>query len=154
MDVFEAIQKRKSIRRYKEKPIPEELIEKILDAGKKAPSAGNIHPEIFVVVKEQEVKEKIASAALNQTFITKSPTVIVVCADVEKSERYYGMRGRNLYCIQDTAAAIENMLLLAAALGIGSCWVGAYDEHKISGILNLPENVRPLAIIPFGYPGR
>jgi len=151
MDIFEAIKKRRSIRRYKNREIPGEILAKILDAGKSAPSAGNVHPEIFFVINEQEIKDKIASAALNQYFISKAPVVVVVCADVEKSELHYGSRGRELYCIQDTAAAIENMLLLATALGIGSCWVGAYDEHKISEILNLPKNVRPLAIIPFGY---
>lgn len=151
MDIFEAIQKRRSIRIYKQKPIPDEIITKILDAGRKAPSAGNIHPEIFIVIREQEIKDKIASAALNQTFISDAPVVIVACADVEKSESRYGMRGRNLYSIQDTAAAVENMLLAAAALGIGTCWVGAFNENKISEILDLPENIRPLAIIPVGY---
>jgi len=153
MDIFEAIKKRRSVRSFKKQQIPDEIIEKILDSGKRAPSAGNVHPEIFILIREQEVKDKIANAALNQHFISDAPVVIVACADVEKSERSYGSRGRNLYCIQDTAAAIENMLLSATALGVGSCWVGAFNESKISEILKLPENVRPLAVIPLGYPG-
>ena len=153
MDIFEAIKKRHSIRSYKRQQIPDEIIEKILDSGRRAPSAGNIHPEIFILIRKQETKDMIANAALDQHFISDAPVVIVACADVEKSERNYGSRGRNLYCIQDTAAAIENMLLSAAALGVGNCWVGAFNESKISEILKLPENVRPLAVIPLGYPG-
>ena len=78
--------------------------------------------------------------------------VIVVCADEKRSSTGYGIRGKLLYCLQDTAAATQNILLTAHSLGLGSCWVGAFDEESARKALNIPEGVRPVAIIPVGYP--
>ena len=152
MDVFEAIRTRRSIRAFTEEEVSEETIEKILDAARWAPSAGNIQPWIFVVVKRMEIKRRLAEAALNQFFIEEAPVVIVVCADQERSGMYYGSRGANLYCIQDTAAAAQNILLAAHALGLGACWVGAFDEEEVRLILRAPKRIRPVAIIPIGHP--
>ena len=91
MDVFEAIRTRRSIRAFTEEEVSEETIEKILDAARWAPSAGNIQPWIFVVVKRMEIKRRLAEAALNQFFIEEAPVVIVVCADQERSGMYYGV---------------------------------------------------------------
>ena len=152
MDVFEAIKTRRSIRTFTEEEVSEEEIEKILDAARWAPSAGNIQPWIFIVVRDPKRKRRLSEAALNQLFIEEAPVVIVVCADQERSGRVYGRRGIDLYCIQDTAAAIQNLLLAAHALGLGACWVGAFNEDAVGHALNIPAGVRPVAIIPIGRP--
>jgi nitroreductase len=152
MDVFEAIKGRRSIRAYKAVDVPEETVEKLIDAARWAPSAGNIQPWEFIVVRNPEIKRRLAEAALGQSFIEEAPVVIVVCADEERSARGYGVRGRTLYCIQDTAAAIQNIHLAAYALGLGTCWVGAFREDEARRILGIPEGIRPVAIIPVGFP--
>lgn len=152
MDVFEAIKGRRSIRAYRDMDVSQEIVEKLIEAARWAPSAGNIQPWEFIIVRNPETKRRLAEAALRQSFIEEAPVVIVVCADEERSARGYGTRGRTLYCIQDTAAAIQNIHLAAYALGLGTCWVGAFREDEARKILNIPEGVRPVAIIPVGYP--
>lgn len=152
LGIFEIIRSRRSIRKFKRDPVPKEDIKKILTAAIWAPSAGNLQPWEFIIVTSDELKRKIAYAALNQMFIAEAPIVIVVCANIPRSSRIYGSRGATLYCIQDTAAAIQNILLAAWALGYGTCWVGAFDENKVKEILYIPENIRPVAIIPLGKP--
>jgi len=152
MNIFEAIKTRRSIRRFKEVEIPEEDLKKILEAAIWAPSAGNLQPWEFIVVKDKKIKERLAEAALGQMWMTTAPVIVVVCANLERSASRYGERGRNLYAIQDTAAAIENMLLAAHALGYGACWVGAFDEEEVRRILNIPHGIRPVALIPMGRP--
>lgn len=152
MEVFEAIKGRRSIRAFKAADVPAETVEKLIDAARWAPSAGNIQPWEFIVVRNREIKRKLAKAALGQSFIEEAPVVIVVCADEERSARGYGVRGRTLYCIQDTAAAIQNIHLAAYALGLGTCWVGAFREDEAREALKIPEGIRPVALIPVGYP--
>jgi len=152
LDVFEAIKTRRSIRAFTEEEVSEEEIRKIREAARWAPSAGNIQPWIFVIVRDPKRKRRLSEAALNQLFIEEAPVVIVVCADQERSGRVYGRRGSDLYCIQDTAAAIQNLLLAAHALGLGACWVGAFNEDAVRHVLNIPDGVRPVAIIPMGRP--
>jgi len=125
---------------------------KIIDAARLAPSAGNIQPWEFVVVRDPEIKRGLSAAALDQTFIEEAPVVIVVCANQLRSARGYGTRGVNLYCLQDTAAATQNMLLAACALGLATCWVGAFNEEEARRVLNIPNGVRPVAIVPVGHP--
>jgi len=152
VDIFEVFKARRSIRSFTKEDVSEEDLMKILEAARWAPSAGNIQPWEFVVIRRPEIKREIARAALNQTFIEEAPVVIVVCADGNRSGWVYGSRGVNLYCIQDTAAAIENMLLAACALGLGACWVGAFNEERVREILRIPRGMRPVAIIPLGHP--
>jgi len=152
LDLFEAIRTRRSIRAFTREEVSEEEIEKILDAARWAPSAGNIQPWIFVVVRNPEIKRRLAQAALNQFFIAEAPLVIVACADQERSRMRYGSRGADLYCIQDTAAAVQNILLASHALGLGACWVGAFNEEEVRRILRIPKAVRPVAIVPIGHP--
>lgn len=151
MDVFEAIKKRRSIRAFTPEDVSKEEIEKILDAARYAPSAGNIQPWEFIVIRDFKIKRKLSMAALDQNFIEEAPVVIVVCANEMRSGRGYGSRGATLYCLQDTAAAIQNMLLTACALDLGTCWVGAFHEEDARKILNIPRGVRPIAIIPVGH---
>jgi nitroreductase len=151
MEVFEAILKRRSIRDFEKKEIPKEKIEKLKEALIWAPSAGNLQARKFYFVFNEEIKKKLAKAALNQNFIAKAPLVIIGCCDLEKIS-WYGERGKNLYTICDVSAAIENLMLVATSEGLGTCWVGAFDESEVSKILNLPKNERPIVIVPVGFP--
>ena len=152
MDVFDAIKGRRSVREFKPDPVDDKDLEKILDAGKSAPSAGNCQPWEFVVVKDGVIKQKLVHAAHGQSFVAEAPVVVVVCANVPRTESRYGRRGAELYCIQDTAAAVQNILLTAYALGYGTCWVGAFDEESAAKAIKTPPDVRPLAMIPIGRP--
>lgn len=152
MDVFEAIKSRRSVRAFTDEPVSREEVMKLIDAARWAPSAGNIQPWEFIVVREPKVKQGLAQAALNQTFIEEAPVVIVVCANQQRSGRGYGSRGVNLYCLQDTAAATQNMLLTACALGLATCWIGAFQEEEARKVLNIPNGLRPVAIVPVGHP--
>ncbi|NWF86489.1 nitroreductase family protein [Candidatus Bathyarchaeota archaeon] len=151
MDVFDAIKKRRSIRAFKSDDISSEIVEKLLEAASWAPSAGNIQPWEFIVIRKPEIKEKLAEAALSQTFIEEAPVVIVVCANENRSSQGYGVRGKTLYCIQDTAAAIQNIHLAACSFGLGTSWIGAFREEEAREILKIPNGVRPVAIIPVGF---
>jgi len=152
METFECIRQRRDIRTFKDTPIAASIIEKILAAAIQAPSADNIQEWEFVVVESTETKEMLADAAFGQDFVAKAPVVIVVCSDTEKIRKAYGERGMNLYTIQGTAAATQNLLLTAWDMGIGGCWVGAFNEGKVAEALFLPSGVRPLAMVPLGIP--
>jgi len=151
MELYQAIKNRRSIRSFKEKKISEDGIEKLIDALRWAPSAGNLESRKFYFIFNNEIKQKLAQAALGQSFIAQAPLVVVGCADNKITQRY-GERGKDLYSICDVSAAIENMLLMAYDQGLGTVWIGAFDEKKVAEILELPENLRPIAIIPVGYP--
>ncbi|MCJ2520089.1 MAG: nitroreductase family protein [Candidatus Thermoplasmatota archaeon] len=152
MDVFEAIRGRRSVRAYRDKEVSEDLVDRIFSAAVMAPSAGNLQAWEFVVVRDQKRKEELAQAALDQGFIASAPLVIAVCANRTRSAQRYGARGADLYCIQDCAVATQNLLLAAYDLRLGTCWVGAFDEAAVSQILQIPNDVRPMALIPLGYP--
>ncbi len=153
MDFWRVISKRQSVRQYLDKEIPQETIEQILSAAIRAPSAGNRQPWYFLVVRNPKLRWQLAQAA-GQDFVAQAPVVIVVCADPERSAQRYGHRGAELYCLQDTAAAIEHILLGAVALGLGACWVGAFHEGEAAQALRLGPDLRPIALIPLGYPAR
>ena len=150
MELSEAIKGRRSIRAYKKQTVSEEVVEKLIDAASWAPSAGNIQPWKFVIARKPAAKKELAQAA-NQAFIEEASVVIVVCANEARSSMGYGVRGKTLYCIQDTAAATQNILLTAHSLGLGTCWIGAFNENEAKKAINAPEEIRPVAIIPVGY---
>jgi nitroreductase len=152
VEVFEAIRGRRSIRAFESREVSDELVERLIEAARWAPSAGNIQPWEFIIVRKPEIKRKLAEAALWQSFIEEAPVVIVVCADEVRSAQGYGMRGKTLYCIQDTAAATQNIHLAAYSMGLGTCWVGAFREDQVEKTLKTPAGIRPVAIIPVGYP--
>ena len=152
MDVLEAIKERRSIRAFTDEKVSEKDVERLIDAARWAPSAGNTQPLELVVVKDKEMKRKLSEAALKQTFIQKAPVVIVVCADLNRSSRGYGSRGKNLYSLQDTAAATENILLAAQELGLATCWVGAFRDKEVAKAVKAPKNMKPVAIVPVGHP--
>lgn len=151
MDVVACIEGRTSTRDFLPDPVDEGLVDEALRLANLAPSAGNLQSRDFVVVRNQHTKKLLAEAALNQEFISEAPVVVVLCANHERIA-HYGERGRSLYCLQDVAAAAENMMLFLHSKGLGSVWVGAFDERRVSAALSLPQHVRPVTIVPIGYP--
>ena len=151
MDIADCIEKRTSIRVFTQDPIDDSLLSEALRLANLAPSAGNLQARDFVIVRDLATKKKLTEAAFRQDFIHKAPAVIVFCANLDRIA-HYGPRGRDLYCLQDVAAAIENFMLYLTSKGLGSVWVGAFDEHKASEALSLPPSVRPVAIVPVGRP--
>lgn len=153
MNVFEAIKTRRSIRVFdSSKKVKDDQIEKLLEAARWAPSAGNLQSRFFVVVKNQKIKTELAEAATFQEFIGEASVVFVICADLERTRQRYGSRGETLYALQDGTIATQNIWLEAVELGLGAVWVGAFDKDKVSQILNLSKNLYPIAILPIGYP--
>lgn len=149
-DPLTPIFERRSCRAFRSEPIPERDLHRLLEAMRMAPSAGNCQPWRFLVVQSKEEREALATAAFGQDFVAEAPIAIVVCTDPARSSARYGSRGRDLYVLQDTAAATENLLIAATALGYGSCWIGAFDESEAARALKLPKELRPVAIIPIG----
>jgi nitroreductase len=143
MDLFEAVEKRRSIRKFKIDPVPVEDLKKILDAGRLAPSGGNLQPWSFVVVKDSETKKTLANAANLQRFIADAGIVLVALGDPRVS--------RSLHR-QDLMIAIEHMVLAATALGYGTCWIGAFNEEEVKKIVKVPENLVVIALLPIGVP--
>ena len=152
MDFLQLAKSRQSVRSFRKDDIPNEIVTKLLEAAQAAPSAGNRQPWLFYVIKNRALIEEIKEKSCKQPFIAEAPLLIVVCADILRSVERYMQRGRELYCIQDTAASIQNILLCAHSEGLGACWCGAFDERELSVILSLEDEMRPLAIIPLGYP--
>ncbi len=153
MDFWQVLEGRYSVRDFNTTVgVSESEIDRILTAAIRAPSAGNRQPWHFYVVRDATVQQALVRAAYNQDFIGQAPVTIVICANAEQSAARYGERGRDLYCLQDTAAAVENILLASVALGLGACWVGAFDEKKTAQALNLPGGHQPVAIVPVGKP--
>jgi nitroreductase len=149
--VDSVIKGRRSVRKYQNKEIDFELIRKILEAARFAPSAGNYQPWEFIVVRDPEMKKSLVEAASNEKWMLEAPVFIVVCINSRLAGAMYSDRGLKLYGTQGVAAAIENILLSAQSLGLATCWVGAFSEIMVARLLECPEYVRPCAIITLGY---
>ena len=152
MEFEELVKVRRSIRAFQPRPVEEEKLRKILIAANLAPSAGNLQAYEIYVVKDREIKRKLAKAALDQDFIAEAPVVLVFCANPLRSAVRYGKRGERLYCVQDATIATTFAMLMATNLGLGNVWVGAFDDDRVSEILKLPRFLKPIAILPIGYP--
>ena len=148
MDVFEAIKKRRSIRGYLDKEIESDKLTQILEAAREAPSANNKQEARYIIVKDKETREKLCEAAKGQVFVKEAPVVIACCA---KTDNHVMTCGQLCYPI-DVAIAIDHMTLAAADLGLGTCWVCAFDAALCRQILNLPDHLEPIALLPLGYP--
>lgn len=144
---------RQSIRKFTDADVMEEDIQKIIEIGLKAPSAGNRQPWRIVVVKEVGTIQKLADASHGQNVVSSCKVLLAIFAVADESGERYGDRGVNLYSIQDTAALTTYLLLGVHFKGYGACWVGAFDEGSVSEILNVPSGFRPVALIPIGNPG-
>ena len=151
-DILDLIQSRRTIKHFLPKYISWDHIAKIIDAARHAPSCGNVQNWKFIVIIEPGLKQSITNACFEQYEIASAGALIVVCAEPEKAERYYGLRGERLYTVQNCAAAVENMLLEAHSLGLGTRWIGAFEEEEVKSLLRIPEEVRPQAIVAVGYP--
>lgn len=151
MDLLDVIKNRRSVRSYKKQNLPYGMLEKLLEAARWAPSAGNVQPWAFVVASTMGIKRNISLAAYGQKALEEASVVIVVCADEKRAEQSYGTRGKTLYCLQDTAAAIQNILLTAQSLGLASCWIGAFKEDEVKKVIMAPKGIRPVALVTVGY---
>jgi len=140
MDLLQVIFRRRSIRRYRGKPIPDDVLRNILEAGRLAPSADNAQPWHFVVVTEQKTKAKLSTGRWNR-FIKNSPVTIVGCGYAD-----------NEWSTVDVTIALENMVIAAEAQGVGSCWIGDFREDEVKELLGIPDNLKVVALVSFGYP--
>lgn len=155
MELRDAIRTRRSIRAFRPDAIPATTIEELVELANLAPSAGNLQGRDFVVVRDGTTRKALDREAGDQDFVSQAPVVIVVCANLARTAPKYGRRGRELYAIQDAAAATENLLLAAHGAGLGACWVGAFDEAAVRDLLRLPADVLgPWRSSPSGSPPR
>lgn len=151
MNLREALEGRRSVRRYADRTVDRELIVTLLKAAETAPSAGNLRAREYYVVTRKEIRSALSAAAFGQKHVAEAPVVIVVCADPDRSGARYGDRGQ-LYSIQDAAAATVCLLLAAFDSGLGGCWTGAFDDAIVEDVLNLPGRLVPTAIVSIGWP--
>ena len=151
-DILELIKSRRNIKYFLPKFVSWENLSRVIDAGRHAPSCGNIQNWKFIVVLEPGQKQQLANATHEQYEIANAGALIVVCGIPETAERYYGLRGERLFTIQNCAAAIQNMLLEAHSLGLGGSWIGAFYEEAVKDICKIPAEIRPQAILAIGYP--
>ena len=150
MSTLDIIKSRRSIRRYKNDPIPEDVFLRVLEAARLAPSGKNFQPWKFIIVKDQALKEKLAEASRGQLFIARAPVVIVACGYPEKSYQHQG-NYMTSWTI-DVTCALDHLMLQAQEEDLGTCWIGAFKEDAVKPILGIPAEVRVLALIPLGYP--
>jgi nitroreductase len=148
MDVYEAIRTRKSVRAWSEQPVEEDRLERVLSAARLAPSARNGQEWRFVVVSDPVLRRRLGVEAAAQEFVAAAPIVLACCAETD---------GRVMRCGQaaypiDVAIAMDHLSLAATAEGLGSCWIGSFDEGKVREILSIPSAVRVVQLMPLGYP--
>ncbi|MGB7544453.1 MAG: nitroreductase family protein [Methanothrix sp.] len=148
MEITEAIRSRRSIRKYQDRPIEEEKLLRVLDTGRMAPSARNLQDWKFIVVRDQDKRKMLSEAANGQPYVEKASAVIVGCATEPENIMPCGQ-----YCYPiNLAIALDHMSLAATAEGLGSCWIGAFQEDKVKEILDIPEKIRVVAMLILGYP--
>ncbi len=150
MKVLDVIQKRRSVRKYKEDPIPEKDLMRVLEAARLAPSGKNFQPWKFIIVKDKALKEKLAQASAGQFFMAEAPIIIVGCGFPDNCYAHMG-RYMKSWSV-DVTIALEHLILQAQEEGLGTCWIGSFEEEEVKAILNIPENVKVLALTPLGYP--
>lgn len=150
MDVFAAINGRYSVRSYQATEVEEEKLKKVLDAGRLAPSANNRQEWKFILVRNAETRQKLAAAACGQSFVAEAPAVIIACAT--ESEHVMTC-GQPAYTV-DVSIALAFMLLEAYELGLGTCWLGAFNEREVKKVVGIPDSVRVVAMTPVGYPAQ
>lgn len=159
--IWKLFDKRVSVRSYLPQDVSDESIEFLLECGVTAPSNGNMQPWEFIIIRDDEVKNRVVECTFtgyfskgsnHQNWILDAPVVLVVCANQKRTKARYGEMGI-LGSIIDTAAAIENILLAASGIGLASCWVGGFNEQKLKQILKIPDQVKPIGLLPIGYPG-
>ena len=151
MEILEAIITRRSIRKYKDIPVEWDKVGTILEAGRWAPSSGNIQNWKFITIEDKEKIKQLAEACAEQLWIATAPFIILVVAEPNPAIRHYGVRGDRLYTVQNCSCAAMNMMLAAHSVGLGTCWIGAFDEERVKAIVELPEQIRPQMLLTVGY---
>ncbi len=150
MDFYDVVRTRLSVRSYKPDPIPEDVLTRILEAGRLAPSAKNYQPWKFIVVKDPAIRQALVPACKGQGSVGQAP--VVICACVIDAQVWKGMGGYWSAEAVDIAIALEHMILAAAAEGLGTCWIGAFLEAEVRKVLAIPDGVKPIALTPLGFP--
>ena len=150
MNIYDAIKNRRSVRAYKSDSIPEDKLNKVLEAARLAPSGKNGQPWRFVVVKDAQIRQSLVPACRGQAYLAQAPVVIALCG--ADAESYQKQGGYMTSMVIDTAIAMEHLILAATAEGLGSCWIGAFSEPDVRKLLNVPENLRIVALTPLGVP--
>lgn len=151
MDFETVVKRRRMCREFLNRDVPQEKIDRILELASRYPSAGHTEPQEFIVVRNRRMKEDLAHAALDQMFVAQAPVVIVVVSDVRRSARRYGERGVRFFSILDGAFVAMLILLAVVEEGLGACFVGSFYDEEVQEVLSLPQEVRPIGIIPIGY---
>lgn len=152
MDIYELIKMRTSVREYKQDPVEDFKLEKILDAARLAPSGKNGQPWTFIVVKDEETRRKLVPACKNQKFMAEAPVVIAACGREELAYQKMGGYWNSLPV--DIGIALEHLMLAAENEGLGTCWIGAFIEEEVREILGVPDEVKIVALTPVGYPSK
>ncbi len=151
-DFFQTVRHRHSVRRYQsEVAIEPEALHGVLEMALAAPSAGDLQAYYVVVVQDKELRKQLADHS-GESFLAEAPVNIVLCADPERSAQYFEERGREVFALQDATIAATYIQLAAVAEGLGSAWVGTFEERGLLSLLDLPEGLRPVAILALGYP--
>jgi len=150
MSVLKVIRERKSVRRYKPDPIPEEVLFRVLEAARLSPSGKNLQPWKFILVRDSSLKQKVAKASNRQDFMAEAPLIVVACGFPD--DCYSRMGNYMKSWPVDVAIAMEHLILQAQEEGLGTCWIGAFEERDVKSILNIPDDVKVLALTPLGFP--
>jgi len=151
MELFETLRERYSVRAYKDKPVPEEALRAILQAANDAPSAGNLQPFEIIVVRDAEKRRILAKTSHEQWFIAEAPLSLVFYTNPDRNQKEYGQVGEDFYAVQDATIAVAYAQLAATALGLGTCWIGAFHEPTVRELTGAPDRWRLIAILPVGY---
>jgi nitroreductase len=152
MEVFDCIVNRRSVRAYEQRNVPDEILLKLIDAGRWAPSAGNIQPLLYLIATSATQIRKIK--AFSPGMIFEPPAIIVICIDLDLATKKGGKLGRELLAIFDAGMAAQNIMLYATDLGLGTCAVRSFNPPALQPILKLPENVVPQLLVGVGYPAQ
>ncbi len=150
MNLSSVIRSRRSIRAFTGDAVPESLIRELVELANWAPSAGNLQARDFIVVRDAATRSALARAA-DQVELAQAAAVLVVCTNARRIGKY-GVRGRELFAVQDAAAATQNFLLAAHESGLGAVWMGSFDEEAVRKILGIPGYARPVSLIAMGWP--
>lgn len=151
MEFFKMIAQRHCIRAFVSKPVEPDKVEQIFAAANAAPSAGDFQAYEIYVVRDARLLTALAHAAGNQDFLAAAPLALVFCANPTRSAPRYGECGTRLYALQDATIACAFAMLGATALGLGSVWVGAFDDYAVRRVIKYPDGLIPVAILPIGY---
>jgi nitroreductase len=143
MELYDAVRARRSVRTFEEKPVPREVLGRLLEAARQAPSANNLMPWRFVIVTDPQIRAEIAASGAYGKFLARTPVAVVAIGNEEIAPKWYAV---------DTAIALEHVALAAVAEGLGSCWIGSFDEKTVMELLSVPDGQRVVAILALGYP--